>query len=310
MTQFSIAQIIMPKLAVIIVHYKNRKDTIECLDSVFKSKTGSKIIPIVVANSSGQGFAQKIKKIFPDVIVLTNKENLGVAGGNNMGIKEGLRRKCDYFLILNNDTIVSPLLISKLVSYLKKSPNVGIISPKIYFAPMFEFHKDRYEKSDRGKVIWYAGGSIDWKNIYATHGGVNKVDRGQFEKIQDTDFATGCCMLIKRTVVEKVGLMDEKYFLYWEDVDYCLRTKKNGFRVLYFPSSHLWHKNAASSQKPGSEIHRYYLTRNRLYFGLKYASFRTKKSLMIDSLRHFAKGGVVKRAVLDFYLGRMGKGSL
>jgi len=159
-------------------------------------------------------------------------------------------------------------------------------------------------------VIWYAGGIIDWDNILAKHRGIDEVDRGQYEETSETPFATGCCMLIRKEVVEKIGLLDEKYFLYFEDVDYSLRAKKAGFKIVYFPKAHLWHKNAASSGKPGSATHVYYQTRNRLYFGFKYASLSTKKSLFFDSLKMIMKNNLHKKACLDYYLGRMGKGDL
>ena len=121
------------------------------------------------------------------------------------------------------------------------------------------------------------------------------------------DFATGCCMYISRAAIESIGFFDEKYFLYYEDVDYSVRAKQAGFGVFYDPSVHIWHKNAASSDKPGSLLHRYYQTRNRLYFGFKYAPSRTKKSLLMESVRMLLGGGVERKAVLDYYVRRMGK---
>lgn len=211
---------------------------------------------------------------------------------------------------MNNDTIVSQDFLTSLIDFAKDKEDLGIVSPKIYFAPGFEYHKDRYKKADQGKVIWYAGGKIDWENIYASHIGVDEVDQGQYDKAKEIDFATGCCMLIKRDVLEKVGLFDKNYFVYFEDVDLSTRAKKAGFKVYYTPNTFLWHKNASSSGKPGSSLHVYYQTRNRLYFGLKYAHIKTKIHLIRDALfMTFGGNPAQKKACLDFFTNKMGKGS-
>jgi len=117
-------------------------------------------------------------------------------------------------------------------------------------------------------------------------------------------------MLIKRETIKKIGFLDKKYFLYFEDVDYSIRAKKAGFKVVYFPGVFLWHRNAVSSGRPGSPIHVYYQTRNRLYFGFKYASIWTKKSLFWESLKMIAKGDIKRKACLDYYFMKMGKATI
>lgn len=299
----------MDNVGVVILHYRGEEDTRECINSLTLNKDNNYSLKlIVVANQSDENFISSLKKKYPTIDFIENKTNLGFAQGNNIGISQALRLGCEYILVLNNDTITAPDLISKLVSFAKKDSLVGLISPKIYFAAGFEYHKDRYSKNERGKVIWYAGGILDWSNVFAYHRGVDEVDRQQFNKSSDTDFATGCCMLIKRSVIEKIGFLDKNYFLYFEDVDYSIRTQKAGFKVKYDPNAYLWHKNAASSGKPGSRLHVYYQTRNRLYFGYKYAPLRSKKSLALDSLKMLMRGGIFTKAVADYYLGRMGQG--
>lgn len=301
----------MVKAALIILHYKGEDDTKACLDSLRDSKMQNiDLSLIVVANNPSASLVSDMHTVYPEFTLIENKENVGFAEGNNIGIRKALELQCEYIVLLNNDTLVSPDIISKLVTHANSQDSIGLISPKIYFAKGYEYHRERYKEDERGKVIWYGGGKIDWQNVYASHDGVDEVDIGQYDKIRDTDFATGCCMLIKKSVVEKIGFFDRKYFLYFEDVDYSIRAKKNGFRVLYFPKACLWHKNASSSDKPGSSIHMYYQTRNRLYFGYKYAPFKTKKSLFFDSLRLYRKNGITRKAVSDFYLGKMGKGDI
>jgi hypothetical protein len=139
---------------------------------------------------------------------------------------------------------------------------------------------------------------------------VDEVDHQQYEKVEETEIATGCCMLIRKEVFRKVGLFEDKYFLYYEDSDLCMRVKRKGFKILYVPSSIIWHKNAGSAGGSGSQLQDYYITRNRLLFGSKFAPIRSKIALFKESLRLLFSGRRwQKQGVVDFYLGRLGKGN-
>lgn len=298
----------MSKTSVIILHFNSSDDTLKCFQSLLQKKDWHKYFSIIIVlNSSDASLVSFLGKKHPEVLLLENLENIGFAGGVNRGIKKAKEIGSDNIIILNNDTIVPTGLVAGLATYADSDKSIGLVSPKIYFSPGFEYHKDRYKNWEKGKVIWYAGGIIDWSNIYGCHRGVDEVDKGQYDKTAQTDFATGCCMLIKRQVIEKIGYFDEKYYLYFEDVDYSMRARENGFKVMYCPNAYLWHKNASSSGKPGSLTHVYYQNRNRLYFGYKYAASNTKKALILDSLKMFIKGGIPSRSVIDYYFGRMGK---
>lgn len=300
----------MHETSIVILHFGNIQDTIECIRSLRKNNTDDSLHTIIVSNSQNDGINSAIARINPSIEVILNRCNLGFAEGNNIGMRRAMELGSKYIILLNNDVFLSDSLIKNLVGCSKHHPQADLISPKIYFAKNYEYHKGRYRNNEKGKVFWYAGGRIDWDNCYASHNGVDEADEGQYDRFIKTDFATGCCMLIKRKVIEKTGFFDKKYFLYYEDVDYSLRAAKSGFGVYYCPDVYLWHKNASSSGKPGSSTHLYYQTRNRLYFGYKYAPIRTKKSLLWESLRKFIKGGVEGRAIKDYYLGKMWKGSL
>jgi len=151
---------------------------------------------------------------------------------------------------------------------------------------------------------------MDWKNIIGSHRGVDEVDKGQFNKVEETDFASGCCVMIRREVFQEIGFFNEKYFLYYEDNDFSQRVKLNGFRVYYQPRAMLWHLNAGSTGGSGSNLQDYFITRNRLLFGFSYASVRTKAALLKESIKFlFAGRNFQRKAVLDFYTGRFGKGS-
>lgn len=300
----------MRKIFVVVLNWNGKEDTFACLESVENLETESlELETIVTDNGSTDGSPEQIEKKYKNVKVLRNRENLGFAGGNNVGIRFAFENGADYILILNNDIIVDKNLLVQLIKVMEEQKSVGVLSPKIHFAPGFEFHKERYQKEDLGKVIWYAGGELDWANVYGKNRGVDEIDRGQYDKICETDFFTGAGCLFRREALLKAGLFDEKYFMYLEDADLSQRMKRKGWRVLYAPTAHLWHKVAQSSGI-GSELNDYFTTRNRLIFGLRYASLRTKIALMRESLCLLREGRKWQKiGARDFYLKRFEKGS-
>lgn len=291
------------KIFVIIVNWNGRSDTLACLDSFARVRTfGNTLKIVVVDNGSTDGSYKAIREKFPDVTVLETGKNLGFTGANNTGIAYGRKQKAEYIWLVNNDTVVDPGCLAILDAF--TDPSVGIAGSKIYFAPGHEFHAQRYTKSERGKVIWYAGGKIDWKNMYASHRGVDEVDHGQYNSREETAFVTGCSMMVRSRVFETVGVLDDRYFLYLEDLDYCLRAKHAGFKIMYVPASVLWHVNAGSSARPGNALHEYYFTRNRLLLGFTYAPVRTKLALIREAMGFSSP--VRKKAFRDWVLGRFG----
>ena len=294
------------RVTIVVLNYKGLENTIACLDSLRKcEKDSHKTEFVVVDNNSDDGSFKALSKI-KDIDLVENHKNLGYAGGNNTGIKKALGQNADAVLILNNDTIVDKTFLVNLIRGLDAG---DIVSPKIYFAPGFEFHKSRYTKSQLGKVIWYAGGKIDWRNIIGKHIGVDDVDHSQFSKRKEVDLATGACMLVKKQVFEKIGFFDEKYFLYLEDMDFCVRAQKSGFKILFEPKAIIWHKNAGSAGGSGSVLQDYFITRNRLIFAFKYANLRTKLAVLKQTLSQInipAK----RKALVDFATFNFGKGSL
>ncbi len=298
----------MPKVFISLITFNDNLSTSQCLESLEKlNKKGYDLYVVVIDNGSREKYeTNKEYKNF-DLKILYSGKNLGFSGGQNFGIKYALEQSADYIVVLNNDTIADENLIIELLNSFKDS--VGAVSPKIYFAKGYEFHKDRYETEDLGKVFWYAGGVIDWKNVIGKHRGVDEVDRGQFDKREETEVTTGCCMMVSREVFEKVGMFDDKFFLYYEDADLSMRMQKHGFKIIYESKAILWHKNAASTGS-GSELQDYYITRNRLVFGSRYASFRVKIALLRQSLKILLSGRKwQKTGVRDFYLNKLGSGS-
>ncbi len=297
----------MTQIAVIIVNWNLKEDTLECLTSLSALNLKDiKLLTIVVDNGSTDGTVAAIKKKFPKVTLIENKTNLGFTGGNNAGIDYALNKNAEFVWLLNNDTVVNEYTLQELLKVFEDG--VGIAGSKIYFYRGREFHNERYQPGERGKVIWYAGGNIDWKNMYGSHYGVDAVDIGQFNKVTETDFVTGCSMMISAKAFEKIGKLDEKYYLYLEDLDFSLRAKRAGFKLVFAPGSVVWHKNAGSSSGPGNLLHEYYFTRNRLLIGMRYASPRTKLALMREAAKFLITGSkVTRQAIADALTGRFGE---
>lgn len=301
----------MVRIFVSIINFNGRQNTLDCLSSLNKSDAPGIELHVVLINNSPQEFLEIDHSQYPKLYIyeLKNDKNIGFSGGHNKGIEYALKNRAQYILIMNNDVIVDKNMISELYKRAYDDQRSDIISPKIYFAKGHEFHKDRYAKGDLGKVIWYAGGLMDWQNVLGHHRGVDEVDEGQYDHEDTTEFATGACMLVS-TDVFKNHMLDEKYFLYYEDLDLCVRAKRKGVNILFAPKAFMWHKNAASSGGSGSQLQDYYISRNRLLFGMKYAPLRSKIVLIAESLRLLFAGRKWQRiGVRDFYLGIFGKGS-
>ena len=299
----------MVKVFITTITFNSHKATLECLESIEKlEKENFELFVMVIDNASKEVFETSREYKNFKLKVLRSEENLGFSGGQNLGIRNALKEGADFIIVLNNDTILNRKLIKSLIASFKA--DVGIVSPKIYFAKGYEFHKDRYKETEKGKVFWYAGGIIDWSNVIAKHRGVDEVDKGQYSKVSEIEFATGCCMALRKEIFQNVGFFDDKYFLYLEDCDLSKRVKMKKLKVIYQPNAVLWHKNAASAGGSGSALQDYYITRNRLLFGFKYASVRAKLALIKESIKLMFSGRQwQKKGVSDFYLGRFGKGS-
>jgi len=293
------------KVAVIIENFHGYDDTLECLTSLKKVNSAHKIT-VYVVDVEASGRNEELKKHPIHARVMEEKKNSGFSAAHNKGIAAAVDEGNEVFILLNNDTTVDSSFIDPLVKTALQTGS-GLISPKIYFYPGREFHKDEYSDKERGKVIWYAGGVIDWDNIYAYHWGVNEVDHGQFDTLHESDFATGCCVAFSKETLEKVGYLDNSYFLYWEDTDWSVRAKRQELKIGFCPESIIFHKNAGSTGGSGSPLHVYYQTRNRLKFARKYGGIRLLAALMKEMRRKWKGVSKIERqAYLDGFFGRWG----
>jgi GT2 family glycosyltransferase len=237
-------------VAIILVNFNGSNDTINCIISLEKQTYTNKRI-IVVDNASTDHSWEILKSAqnCHDFYLIKATENKGFSAGCNIGILYALQENAEYILLLNNDTIVKSDCIEYLIKGFAYDTRCGLTIGKIYL------QKDK-------NVIWYAGGSMSLYTAGLKHWEYGKIDNCTDNTIKEVTFATGCCMCISRYVIEKIGLLDESYFLYEEDTEYNFRIMEAGCKMLYVPSAIIYHKVSASTCK-SSFVLQYYLIRNK-----------------------------------------------
>ena len=267
-----------PKIGLVTVLY----NSIEVLEDFFQSlgnQSYKNFILYVIDNSPNDEVINEAMRLSDkfsiNSVFINNNANLGVAKGNNQGIQESLKNDCDYVLLLNNDIEFSENTIKDLVDYTVENDE-SIIVPKIHY--------------HNTNIIWTAGGCISKLKGTSPHRGELEVDVGQYENIEYVNYAPTCFMMINKKVFEKVGLMDEKYFVYYDDSDFIYRTNENGYKIVYFPKAVVGHKVSVSTGGSESLFFIYYVTRNRIYFIRKNLAFIYK----LISLPYFFFTRIVK----------------
>ncbi len=288
----STQHIIVTHISIIVLHYNTPQETHRCLGSLARLQLKKqKYDVVVVDNGSREPFALFPSEQKRGVQLVRSESNLGFTGGNNLGIYYAIERfNSEYVCLLNSDTKVESNFLKQLTIFMDEHPRVGAACPLIYFAAGSEYHKESYEPSQRGNIVWYAGGSIDLRNLHAFHKHIDEVNQGQIVDSLDEDFATGCCVMLRREVLEKVSGFDDRYFLYLEDVDLSQRIQDAGYQIALCASAEVWHYNAGSTGGPGSSLHVYYQTRNRFLFFWQYGSWRVRVTLLSWALSRLFKG--------------------
>lgn len=240
-----------PKVSIILVNYNGFRDTIECLQSL-REITYPNHEVIVVDNASTNESVKEIGDFIREgEILIPSEVNGGFSAGNNIGIKYALEHEAEYCLLLNNDTVVEPDFLGKLINGFEFSGKCGLTIGKILY-------------ESKRELIWYAGGSLSPKTARTEHWHYREKDEGLPDTVQKVTFATGCCMCLSRKTIDTVGLMDESYFLYEEDADYCCRITKAGFDMVYVPQARIYHKvNASTGSR--SHVSQYYSIRNKYW---------------------------------------------
>ena len=274
-----------PLISIILVNYNGYKDTIECVESL-KRITYENYEIVIVDNGSTDSSIVELKKLCDkNIVVIDAKSNLGFSGGNNLGIHYALENGAKYVLLLNNDTFVQEDCLNKLVETALRYKNKVITTGKIYYA---------FEKN----VIWYGGGVFNKKTGRVSHIGIHAVDDGRYDDEKKVTFISGCCMLIPSEAIDKVGMMEESYFLYCEDLDYGCRFMSNGYKLIYQPQAVIYHKINASTGKVSDTV-TYYTVRNKLYYINKFIPYPSRIIAHIYNALEIFKRVITKEYTLD-----------
>lgn len=288
-------------IAIIILNWNGWEDTIECLESLYQINYPNYNV-IILDNASEDESLKKIREycngklkveseffkynhdnkpiqIFEycieeiedsniidefrgissnkKLILIKNDKNYGFALGNNIGIRYAETSiNPDYFLLLNNDTIVDKEFLNEMIYIAEPKNDIGFVGPIVYY----------YDFNGQKNVINFAGGKLNiWKGR-ASHIGINELDKGQYDTITEVNYVEGSCIFFKKQILTNIGLMNPDYFMYWEELDWCYRAHKEGYKSIFAPKAKIWHKSLFSNVDSYSYNTSYYLSRNRFMF--------------------------------------------
>lgn len=291
------------KVYILILNWNNWADTINCVRSCLSLEIQDAHL-LVIDNGSTDGSEDEIRNAHPSVEVIQTGGNLGFAGGNNVGIKHALARGADYVWLLNNDTMVEPQALAEILKVAAADDKIGMVGSKICCL-------------DKPEILWFAGAHIPGDEPYnLQHTGLGKKDVGQHDEIQQSDYITGCSLLARREMIEAVGVLDAGYFLYFEDADWSVRARKAGWKLVYCPTSKIYHKISASTGGSTTPYVSFYMSRNMLYFVKKnFPHFLVKTflynfyvSVLVNlKKRRFCRAGYALKGISSFFLNKWGK---
>jgi GT2 family glycosyltransferase len=291
----------------VVLNWNGRDDTLNCLASA--RKIGRADVHVVcVDNGSTDGSVEAIRDFYPEVDLIEAGSNLGYAGGNNLGLRRALERGATWAVLINNDSVVSSDVIEGFERALSRRPDAGVLAGKVYFA-------------DRPSTIWFAGQRVETLLGYSGRPrGYGRSDSPRFQKVGETDRAVGALMAISHDAIERVGLLDEDLFAYVEDVDFSLRARRAGFKIVFAPEARAWHRVSGSTGGEAASTHTlYYGARNSVIVfererPLGVAGTWLRRSVIGWSFAVYALSRADRRAALhavvdglrDAFSGRLG----
>ena len=239
---------LLPRVWIVVLNWNRPQDTVQCVASLQQLDYPN--FRVLVVDNGSTDESVNVFQGLPDIDLLVNDGNLGFAAGNNRGIEYALGRGADYVLLMNNDTTVSPSMLSVLVEAAETDRHIAMAGPIIYY-------------SERPEEVWFAGMRFR-HGIYVLRRGLHLAP--PLEPIEEVDFVSGCGMLVRREMWQHVGLFDPRFFMYYEDLDLCIRAKKAGYRIVCATKAHMWHALSASTGGADSPIKQYYQVKSTLLF--------------------------------------------
>jgi len=257
------------ELSIIVVSWNGKADVLRCLAAIKSAPDRPAVV--VVDNASEDGTVEAVSVRYPDVAVLKNAANLGYTGGNNVGIKYAMERGADAVLLLNDDAVLAYDTVAQLAQAASRCPEAGMLGPSIYAL-------------EDPSCFMSAGGTFT-DSWHAEHRGLGK-DVSRYGGVTEVDFLSGCALFVTRSTIERIGLLDDRFFAYYEDVDWCYRAGQAGVKLLVVPQARVWHPDTRVRDAESSHV-AYYMARNRLLFLSKHhlGLSLLARELVVDFLR-------------------------
>lgn len=256
------------RICAIVLNWNGKKDTIECLESLSRC-TYPKLVPIVVDNGSTDGSVEAIRQVFPATPIFEMEENLGFAGGNNVGIRWALGKTFDWIFLLNNDAVAAPDICEAFLKRARENPKAKILGAKILL------YADR-ERIDHLGGMWNQE-AADFRSLHS-----GELNRENMES-EPVEYVCGAALFMHRSVPDTIGLLEERFFLFWEETDYCFRAKRKGFEVWTAPEAKVWHK-VSSSFTGGKPHSHYFWWRSRLLWLERNLPYRERKEILSSAV--------------------------
>jgi GT2 family glycosyltransferase len=277
------------KVGVVTVTYGSSQVIDEFMTSMLEQDHTNYILYIIDNASSDDTLAKLAQYKDDRIVVIPNKDNVGIAVGNNQGIQKSIENDCSHVLLINNDTVFDKTLISKLILGLNEH-KAEMVTPKIFYF-------------DEPTKIWSAGGYFEKMQANAgKHYGIDELDKGQYDFAKQVSYSSTCCLLIKVDVFKTVGVMDEKYFVYYDDIDFCYRASTRKVIMHYIPGAVLFHKVSSLTGGESSLFAVYYAARNRIYYIRKNLPFYTQPLWLVFCQLGYLMRLIIKRDNLKVFL--------
>jgi hypothetical protein len=257
------------RVVTVVLNWNGCDDTLACLTSL-KLATRARDRIVVVDNGSSDGSVARIRAEHPDVSLIEAGTNLGYAGGNNLGIAHALALSAEYVLILNNDTTCAPELIDRLVDAAARHPRAGMLCPRIFY-----MHEPAR--------VWFDGARWATRALNFRFPGKNSLEAELTDAEHETDYACGAALFVRAEVIRAVGVFNSRYFLVWEEADWCYRAREEGWRSLVVPAAKIWHRIGVSFGSEASPLRTYFSRRNRLVWLFRHGSFRERLRVSFEA---------------------------